>query len=51
MAHVTETLREMKVDLVSDGLKVRYVPDDKALAECHSLGRLVAEKLTEICDR
>jgi len=40
-------LAEMKVELVSDGVNVKYVPDDKALAECFSFGVLVAEKLKE----
>jgi flavorubredoxin len=44
-----ETLREMKVDLVADGLSVRYVPDEDALSKCFSLGALVAEKLKERC--
>jgi flavorubredoxin len=43
---VTEELRVMKVDLVSEGLKALYVPDKDALTECYSLGIQVAEKLT-----
>jgi len=39
----------MKVDLVGESIKVKYVPDDEALAQCHSLGMLVAERLKELC--
>jgi len=38
-------LKEMQVGLVGDGVSVRYVPDDGALAECAALGRRVAETL------
>lgn len=47
--HIQEVLREMKVELVGEGINVRYVPDEDALAECFSLGALVAEKLKERC--
>jgi flavorubredoxin len=46
---VEEILREMKVELVSDGLNIKYVPDAKALDKCVSLGKSVADKLKEIC--
>lgn len=48
---VKEILTAMKVELVGDALKVKYVPDKDALAQCHSLGKLVAEKLKEKCQR
>jgi hypothetical protein len=40
----------MKVGLVGGSVRVKYVPDSEALAECHSLGLLVAEKLAERCN-
>jgi flavorubredoxin len=43
---VTEELRAMKVDLVSEGLKAPYVPDKDRLTKCYSLGIEVAKKLT-----
>ncbi|MHC4502047.1 MAG: FprA family A-type flavoprotein [Planctomycetota bacterium] len=46
---VAEELAAMKVELASDPLKVRYVPDGEALAKCCELGRSVAEKLKEKC--
>jgi flavorubredoxin len=42
-----EFLTEMKVELVGEGINVKYVPDDEALAQCFSLGVLVAQKLKE----
>jgi flavorubredoxin len=42
---LNETLRAMKVELVSDGVSVKYVPESEALARCVALGKLVAEKL------
>jgi flavorubredoxin len=44
---IQSVLEEMKVDIVGDAVKARYVPDDAALAECRSLGELVAAKVKE----
>jgi flavorubredoxin len=38
-------LKEMKINLLSEGLKVKYVPDREALKRCFSLGKAVAEKI------
>jgi len=46
---INAILKEMKVELVSEGVKVRYVPDDAALLQCRDLGILVAEKLQAMC--
>jgi flavorubredoxin len=40
-------LAEMKVDLVGEGLKVKYVPDEAALEQCRRLGTDVARRLQE----
>jgi flavorubredoxin len=45
-----EILKEMKVELVSDGLSVQFVPDAKDLDECRQLGQRVAERLVAIVD-
>ncbi|HEY3379996.1 MAG TPA: FprA family A-type flavoprotein [Armatimonadota bacterium] len=42
---IEEILSAMHVELVGD-LKVKYVPDAAALAQCHALGLAVAERLT-----
>jgi flavorubredoxin len=43
-------LKEMKVELVSDGFSVQFVPDEKDLDECRKLGQRVAERLVEMVD-
>jgi flavorubredoxin len=47
VGQIEETLRAMKVELVAEGIKSVYVPDQAALSQCFSLGRSVAEKLKE----
>jgi flavorubredoxin len=37
-------LEEMKIDLVDEGLRVKFVPNDDALKQCFDLGLRVAEK-------
>ena len=45
VGQVKEFLEAMKVELVHDGLRHRFVPDGKCLGECAALGRATAEKL------
>ena len=42
-----EWLQRMDVCLVAEGVKVQYVPDAEALAQCYALGETVARKLVE----
>jgi flavorubredoxin len=42
---IEELLRGMNVDLIAEGLKTRYVPDDNALASCRELGETIASRL------
>jgi len=44
---LNEYLRAMKVALVSDGLKVAYVPGDEDLEACHRLGRTIGAAVLE----
>ncbi len=44
-----EALKAMNVQLVADGLKVKYVPDEQGLARCYCLGKTVAERVVEKC--
>ncbi|MCK9460973.1 MAG: flavodoxin domain-containing protein [Proteobacteria bacterium] len=44
-AHLDERLARMKIELVAEGLKVKYVPDGEQLEACRNLGLAVAEKL------
>ena len=48
---VNAILERMKVDLVSDGIKVQFVPDEKDLDECRELGRTVAARLSDVVER
>jgi flavorubredoxin len=50
VGQLESVLGEMKVDLVGEGVRVKYVPGSETLAECHSLGLLVAEKLAQRCN-
>jgi flavorubredoxin len=45
VAHLDERLKRMKVELVGDGMKVKYVPTGDDLEACRSLGLAVAAKL------
>ncbi len=47
VGQVKDVLADMKVDLVGENIRVQYVPDENVLAQCYSLGTLVAEKLAE----
>jgi hypothetical protein len=37
----------MNVELVSDGLKLKYVPAEAELAQAYSFGQQIGEKLLE----
>ncbi len=47
---INAILKEMKVELVSEGLSVQFVPDEKDLDECRKLGQRVAERLEATVD-
>jgi flavorubredoxin len=49
VGQVHNTLEEMKVDLVDESLRVKFVPDSDALGQCYDLGLQVAEKLQALC--
>ena len=50
VGQINDILNAMKVELVSDGIKIRYVPDGDVLKQCFDLGTQVAAELTKICD-
>jgi flavorubredoxin len=50
VGQVQGMLEEMKIDLVDDGLRVKFVPDDDALGRCYNLGLKLAEKAKELCN-
>ncbi|MGE5578206.1 MAG: FprA family A-type flavoprotein, partial [Syntrophothermus sp.] len=47
VGQVKDVLSEMKIELVGESPRVQYVPDENALAQCYSLGALIAEKLAD----
>ena len=44
---LTKMLEEMGVEVVSPAVKCCFVPDEKMLAQCEELGKLVSQKLAE----
>lgn len=40
-------LEEMKIDVIEDGLKIKYVPDEEKLEECREMGRRIGKA---VCD-
>ncbi len=50
VGHIKDFLTDMKVELIGDGIKIKYVPDNEALAQCFSYGKLVAEELNKRID-
>ena len=45
VGQVRRMLEEMKIDLVDEGLRIKYVPDGNSLSKCFDLGLQVAEKV------
>lgn len=45
---LADIFTQMKVDLVAEPLRAKYVPDSEALSQCHSLGMQIAEKLKDL---
>ncbi|MFH1690220.1 MAG: flavodoxin domain-containing protein [Candidatus Eisenbacteria bacterium] len=50
VAQINAIFEKMKVELVSEGLRVQFVPDEKDLNECRELGKSVAARLVEMAD-
>ena len=48
VGQVKGMLEEMKIDLVNEGLRVKFVPDSDALQQCYDLGLQVAEKVKSL---
>ena len=47
VAQINDYLKAMNVELVSDGLKLKYIPAEPELAQAYELGKLIGEKLLE----
>jgi flavorubredoxin len=48
ISQIDEILRAMKVEIVAEPLKCRYVPDSAMLDKCHELGVAVGQRLSKI---
>jgi flavorubredoxin len=40
-------LTDMKIELIEEGIKVKYVPNDEHLEECRNMGRRVGKRVLE----
>jgi len=47
--HLDTILDEMKVERIEESIRVEYVPGEEALRRCFDLGKLIAEKLKQVC--
>lgn len=47
LAQINEYLNAMKIELVSDGIKVKFVPTEADLKVCWELGEAIGKKLLE----
>jgi flavorubredoxin len=45
VGQVGDILKAMGVELVGEGIKAKFVPDESVLRECYCLGQAIAEKL------
>ena len=40
-------LEEMKIELIEEGLRLKYVPDERKLAECVEMGKRIGKRVKE----
>ena len=48
IAQLNEWLKNMQIETIGDGIKVRYVPRKEDIAKCFELGREVASRLKKL---
>lgn len=46
---LNQYLQEIQAEIIGEGIRVKYVPDEKVLADCAELGRKVARRVKELC--
>ncbi len=44
---INTALTDMKIDVIEDGLRLKYVPDDRKLEECVEMGRRIGKRVIE----
>jgi len=45
VGQIEQILREMNIELIGDGIKAQYIPNDELMRRCRALGEAVAEKI------
>lgn len=40
---INTALEEMKIDVIEDGMRIKYVPDEEKLMECREMGRRIGK--------
>ncbi|MDR4503519.1 MAG: hypothetical protein MRK01_01850 [Candidatus Scalindua sp.] len=48
---IEERLNDLHIKLHKPSLRIRLVPDDKILVECHKFGKIFANALDEKLDK
>ncbi|MCS7200373.1 MAG: flavodoxin domain-containing protein [Caldimicrobium sp.] len=46
---LNQYLQEIQAEVVHEGIRVKYVPDEGVLSECVELGKVVAKRVRELC--
>ncbi len=44
---INTALQDMKIDVIEDGVRIKYVPDDRKLEECMEMGRRIGKRVIE----
>lgn len=44
---INTAMQDMKIDVIEDGIKIKYVPDDRQLEECVEMGRRIGKRVIE----
>jgi flavorubredoxin len=50
VGQVRGMMEEMKIEMVGEGLRIKFVPDDNALSQCHDLGLRVAGRVKALSE-
>jgi len=48
---INQILKEMKIDLVGEGINIKYVPDENGLKQCFELGTEIGNRLIQLVNR
>jgi flavorubredoxin len=48
---IEEVLSAMKVELVGEAVRAKYVPDDETMDKCRALGLNISRRLRKVCEK